>query len=446
MSFIYDIKLQLSRFLKSEIGVKIIKGAFWSVLGQGLSKFFVLFSAIIVARIIGKTEYGEMAVLRSTINLFSVVVGTSFGITATKYIAEYRDKDPGRLGKLIGLSNFIVFTASSVISFVIFFLAPFIAIKVLNADHLTKELRIVAIILFFSSLNGVQLGIWLGFEKFRLIAIINIITYLFSFIGQIVGAKVWGIQGAIIGYGTFSLSQFIVNRILLIRFLRKKRISIDYAGMKGELPLIWNFGLPTMLSGILVMPIIWIINIILVNQKNGYLEMAVYDAATQWQAMVIFVPTAISQIVLPFISNNLQNKNTVKNIIRYNIWLNFAIAFVMALMVSFFSSFIMKFFGSGFEGNSWVLIILCFAAALVSINNIIGQAIAAHNRMWSGLALNVLWGISFLLLAYIFIKSGLGALGVSIAYFLSYLLHTAWQSIFLKKFIYENTIIHISNR
>ena len=81
------------RILLSDIGSRMAHGAFWTFCGTVLGKFFVLIAGIVVANILGKEQYGELGLVRSTINMFVIFGAAGLGLTATKYIAEFRNTD-----------------------------------------------------------------------------------------------------------------------------------------------------------------------------------------------------------------------------------------------------------------------------------------------------------------------------------------------------------------
>jgi len=71
---------------------------------------------------------------------------------------------------------------------------------------------------------------------------------------------------------------------------------------------------------------------------------------------------------------------------------------------------------------------------LISLNNIVGQAITSKGRMWTGFIFNIFWAISLLATSYYFIEKGYGVTGVAIANFMSYVLHSLWQFVYVLKF------------
>ena len=63
-------------------------------------------------------------------------------MTATKYIAEYRQTDPERAGRIIGLSGLVAMATGDLMALGLLVFAPWIAEHTINAPHLTGVLRI----------------------------------------------------------------------------------------------------------------------------------------------------------------------------------------------------------------------------------------------------------------------------------------------------------------
>jgi len=92
------------RIRASPLGHRLAHGTFWMVTGTMISKLLGLGSSIILARILGKIPFGEFGTIQSTVGLFGVFAGMGIGITATKYVAEYRELQVDRCGRIIGFS------------------------------------------------------------------------------------------------------------------------------------------------------------------------------------------------------------------------------------------------------------------------------------------------------------------------------------------------------
>lgn len=431
---------------QSNIGSRFAKGAFWSLAGSFVSQGLMLLASIVVARILGKTGYGELGMIRSTVNMFTLFAGFGLGITATKYVAEFFKKDKIRTGKIIGLSILFAGSMGAIIAIILLIAAPIIALRTINAPQLVNEIRLSAIMLFFSSLNGVQTGTLAGYEAFKTIAKVNIIAGISALPIQIGFTLIFGLSGSVIGFGLNFLILWVLNFIAVRKESQHAGVIINFKEAWSEWPILYKFSLPALLSGILVTPVIWACNAMLVNQPHGYEEMALFDAANQWRNIVLFIPAALSQIALPLLSSSVNNQILFNRILKLNVSINFIISLVMALCISLLSTFIMKIYGAGFIEGKGILIIMTFSTVLISINNVIGQAIAGKGRMWIGLILNLNWGILLLSFTHFFLKLGYGAKGLAYSLLIAYFCHTIVQTIFTIKYLPRITALSDKNK
>lgn len=62
--------------------------------------------------------------------------------------------------------------------------------------------------------------------------------------------------------------------------------------------IIWNFSIPATMNTIMVVPAFWLIKTLLVHDC-GYESLGIYEAADQWKVIILFVPGAIANILLP---------------------------------------------------------------------------------------------------------------------------------------------------
>jgi O-antigen/teichoic acid export membrane protein len=439
---VLPLKIQIfwKRVENSEIGSRIAKGAFWSLTGAVISQGLMLLASIVVARILGRTEYGELGMIRSTVNMFAVFAGFGLGMTATKYVAELKIKDKIKTGKIIGLTTLFAGGTGGIIAIAILIAAPFLAEKTINAPQLVNEIRLGAVILFFSAINGAQTGILAGFEAFKTIAKVNLLAGVLAFPIQIGFTLFLGLPGSVIGFGLNFLIMWILNFYAVRKESQKFDITIQIKNAWNEWHVLYKFSLPALLSGILVSPVMWACNAMLVNKPNGYNEMALFDAANQWRNIILFIPAVLSQIVLPLLSGSRNNQEHFNRILKLNVGINFFISLILAIVISLFAGIFMKAYGQNFAAGKTVLIILTFTAVLISVNNVIGQAIAGIGQMWYGFLLNFIWGVTLLTSAYLFLNLGYGAKGLAYGILISYSVHTLLVTIFTSKYLSKITV------
>lgn len=429
----------LVRIEASEIGSRLVKGIFWSMSGAVISRGLMLVASIVVARILGQTGYGELAMIQSTVGMFGVVSGFGLGLTATKHVAEFRRSDPARAGRIIGLSRLVAIVTGGVMALGLFIFAPWLAGQTINAPHLQGVLRIGSLILLINALNGAQTGALAGFEAFKTIAYVNVFVGLISFPILAGGAYFGGLTGTVWALAINLGVNWFLNYLALQKETRRYRISFSFTNCFSELSVLWKFSLPSVLSGAMVAPVNWICNAMLVNQPAGYGEMGIFNAANQWKIAILFIPGMVGKIALPMLSSlsGQNERSKYLKVLKYNVLINGGITLLLAIGVALFSHRIMQFYGPGFEKGMWLLVCLSLTAVLVAVNTVVGEAIASKGKMWVGFIFNALWASVILCAASILISRGYGALGLAYAILIAYIFHTIWQCFYISKILHK---------
>ena len=220
------IKAKINSILSSDLNKKIINHSFWILLGNVISKFILLIATILMARYLGKEEYGQFGIIKSTILMFAMFAGLELGMTATKYISQYKLVDKSKVEKIVGLSNLFAILISLLVSGLVYLYSKKIANHI-DAPSLYQEIQISSFILFFSSLNGIQNGILAGIEKFKESSINNAVAGILSSTGLVVASKYFGLEMVIVAFGSNFVILFILNFITLKKhFYSQFNISI----------------------------------------------------------------------------------------------------------------------------------------------------------------------------------------------------------------------------
>ena len=167
------------RFLPKQIADRIIavpfsrrlaRGAFWVLAGAVAARVVRIPISVILARLMGPTNYGELGIVSGSIDLFATFAGFGLGLTATKYVAELKTRDPLRAGRILAASTIVAAVSGTIFAIALFALAPELAVRTLANPQLTGSLRIGALAMLFSAMNGAQMGALYGFEAFQIVA------------------------------------------------------------------------------------------------------------------------------------------------------------------------------------------------------------------------------------------------------------------------------------
>ncbi len=293
----------IQRIEKSPIGSRLAKGVFWSVAGTFIAQGLMFCASILVARFLGKEGFGELGIIWSTIAMFGLFAGFAMGLTATKHVAEFREKQPERAGRIIGISAMFTAATGGLVTVGLLIFAPLLAEQTLNAPHLAGMLRVGAIILFVTALNGAQTGALAGFEAFKTIASVNLLVGLLEFPILITGAYFFGLEGAVWGMATNLCITWTLNHIALRKECKKHNVPVSFEITREDWAILWSFSLPTVLGGMLVGPVRWACNAFLVNQPERYSHMGILNSALIFHNLLLVVNGMLNAPLLSLLSN-----------------------------------------------------------------------------------------------------------------------------------------------
>ena len=432
-----NIEFIKAKINQSSLSRRLFEGISWTLIGNVVGKFLQLLAFIFVARLVGKEEYGQISIIRSTLNMFLIFSSAGMGVTATRYIAMYRTSNPHRAYEIYRFTQKTVIWIGLIISVLVFLLSSYIAENQLNDLRLSDALKIGAVILFLMTLTSIQFGTLNGFEQFKKVGINSALNGVIQLISVVLGAYLWGINGVIAGLG---ITSFIL--VLQLWFSLKKDISKIRTAEKNKddekldsSSIFLKFSLPAVLQGLVVIPVLWWVKTFLIDNA-GYGEMATFDVAEQWYYVVLFVPNSLGTILLPLLTNTNYNgsKEQYNKLLKVNMLINVGVTFIIAVSVALFSPLIYKFYGKEFTEYQ-PLLILMITVVICAANNILGQIIISKGKMWVGFGVNALWGIWLIISTFIFVgKYDLGALGLAYALLVSYILHSIVQGFVAIKF------------
>ncbi len=429
------LRSRIARVESSPLGKRLAKGAFWSLLGALASRGLNMAAMMILARILGKNEFGEIGVIQSTMGMVQTLAGFGLGWAATKYVAEFRNSDPAKAGRIISFSNLAAIGTGGLMALIFFLAAPWLAANSLSAPQLSIPLQISSLILLFGTLVGTQNGILAGFESFRLLARIGVVSGIVSLPLIVGGAWIAGVEGAVWGLIAANLVNWVLNYRCLRAEAFRAGVLMSRKGCWQERALLWEFGLPTILGGTALNGATWIGTVMLVNRPGGYGEMGFYNAANQWFSALLFLPGVIGQAAIPVLSEQIGNRDhdRSKKVLVNSIKLNMVIIFPVAIIGSLCSPWIMTLYGKDFEAAWPTLVVTLIAAAITAVQSPAAQVLTSSGNMWKAAIMNVSWALSFIILSKLLLSWG--SLGLGTARSVAYLVYSLWSIRFALKLI-----------
>lgn len=401
---------------------RLAVGAFWSLVGTAITQGLALAASIVSARILGKAGFGELGMILSTVGMFGVFAGLGLGLTATRYIAEVRSQDTMRAGRIVGMCNLVAVFSGGALSIVLFFLAPVLAARTINAPHLTPELQIGCGLLLFNALSGAQRGALAGFEAFKTIAKVNLAGGLLTFPLLIAGVYFWGLRGAVAAQVAAAGVGWLISYVGLGVEAAKAGTRVSYRKAAAELPLLWRFSLPAVLSGSMVGPVRWAANAVLVNQPSGYGEMGIFNAASRFQRLLSFGGQSFGAALLPILSS--KDGSTSERFARANILVSWVLGAAGALPFICFPELMRLLYGPEFGGvqAKRTLVLVMVFACIALYKDGLARVLAAEELMWWGVLSNAFWSVTLLGSLLAFVRWG--AVGLALSFLVAYALNT----------------------
>lgn len=422
------------RCQKSVLFRRLAGGAFWSLIAALGTNFGNLLTGIILAHILGKYTYGQYGMLRTTLNMFILFSSFSLGATATKYVAEYRDKDKKKTGRVIGLSLGCILILAIVTFFLCYHCANILSVKTFKSTEMSPYLRIGAWLIPFAALNSVLIGVLSGLESFKQIAKINIYSSIFFIILSINGAKYFGLKGSIIALSIYLCSISFLSFIILQKELIKHMIVICFRDCIKEIPVLWSFSLPSTIGGLLSLPVLWFGVTMLIRSPSGFAGMAGYDIINQWRIAALFIPNIVGRIVLPILSN-LCNKNQNGDywkVIKFNSFTIIVTTMIIAFVLSITAPYVLQLYGNDFLIYTFPFVILMVGAVFNSINVLINQIMLSKGFAWWSFCMTLMWAVIYVCIVYYLVTfKEKGVLGLSLSFTISYAIYTLVEILFL---------------
>ncbi|MGC4121310.1 MAG: oligosaccharide flippase family protein [Myxococcales bacterium] len=396
---------------------RFASGLFWSLFAAVLSRSFNLAASIGCARLMGQAGFGELGMVLSTVNTLGAFSVLGLGLTATRFVAEYRESDPARVARILKMSSVASLVSGGVMSLALVALAPWLSARILSAPSLSAPLALGATMVLFNAVLSFQTGALSGFEAFRALARAGGVSGLLAFPLTLLGAWKGGVHGAVAG----NAASLLVNVLLNHRLLREQRTQAGLdgqdSGWRREAPVFWSFSLPAFLASFTVAPALWACNALLASRPQGYPQLGLYTAADRWRVALLFVPATVFRFVLPMLSN-LEGRSDAagfRRVNRANLLLNLGLVALPAVALSLLSKTIMSGYGPGFKAGWPILAVLALGTLPEALNTILGYPLIIARRMWTRFSFDVLLALVMATVGALLIPRW-GATGLAVAY------------------------------
>jgi O-antigen/teichoic acid export membrane protein len=419
--------------LKNPLVQRVAKAISWSVAASVLLQASALLNTVILSRNLTGVEFGNYIFIQSAFAIFLSFITSGISIALIKLVAGARDRDQNLTSKI--LSEIYVIVLFSLILFPVLYVSTaFIFTKTLSAE----DISISAFCIFFVSIDVFFTSMLIAFEKFKNLAITNLIKGSSLIILSLIFSRSLGLSGALIAQIGSAFLGFCVSIFSLYSLLNTKYNTQKHQRFKfSQLRHIFSVSLPSFLGSVVINPAIWLSNYIVVLQSGGAISLGYFGVARQWSTLIQFFPIQISQVILPVLSNSVENneisKRSIKKLIRLALILNVGLTVFLMIIIILFSRIIEKIYN--YNNNAEFIetfTLLCFTSVFVVLNNTVGQFLLSLGYFWQRSIFDVLLAVSLVAFTFILVDFRISqGLALSTAYLVSFFAIAAMATSFL---------------
>ena len=415
--------------------MNFIKTSFLSGLSTAISLLARLISTKIVAVYLGTNGMFLMGQLKDFLRLGNTI--GSFGIEngIVKYVSEY-DNDKSKLSNIIGTSFKINFTSALIFSGLI------IIFKNQIADFLQINFseNFYFLILIFSiisaSIHTCFLSIYNGLNKIKLYVLVNIFSNIISAIILVILVLEMEIIGAFYALAINQIFSLLINLIL---FFIYKPFEIGWVFKKfvyDNLKKLSSFSIMAVVGPTCLIISTFIVRDFIFAEFGS-------DYAGSWEAMwrisaiyLLFLITTFKFYLIPTFSK-LDDNELKKEV--FKIWkVVIPIIIIITAGVYITKDLIINILLSEEFILINTIIFFHLLGDIIKINCwVLGNIMISKADTKSFIFFQIEWSVVFVALTYLFIGK-YGFVGVSISYFITYIIHFSLLNLYFRKLLWMN--------
>jgi O-antigen/teichoic acid export membrane protein len=349
----------------------LTRNALWMASGSALSQALSLVTTILIARVLGVSHFGQLAIVQSTVLMVGTLGEMGATLTTTKFVSSWRVVDPVRTGRLIGFSLAMTAAMGCALTMALGWIHTYNRIS--SFTGISTETHAAYALLLFDMLNRIQFGALAGLEAFAESAKIQTIRGILTLPCVWLGAQRGGLAGAIAAMSVVSLVTFAIGHGTLRKTCRLLSIPLQYkSGVQIE---VLTTSLSLWASTLLLTGSTWLVNVLLTRAPDGLFQLGLYNAADKWKTALLFVPQILFQVILPMLSRSRAERNNVacRRILRAALGATLGFTGAAAGVVFLLAGPLMSSYGRAFAQGADILS-LAAVAALASALYTVGSA------------------------------------------------------------------------
>jgi len=403
-----------------KLGLSALKSNAIMLISLSSAGFLSLLVSIDIARSLGVEEFGVYSMIISIQTIFSLFAGFSIGTAAGKYVSEYRVRNEVQAREFAKTGLVLLFLFSAISFCVYLMLADVIGNQLYHTPSIVGLIPLSGMVMFSTAAWSTVIGIAQGCQRIRLLAFMQVASPGLSLLTIVLLLPYFGMNGIFIG---FFVSQSVVSGVAITSlnasdfpFLAHQTKILDpVVGRK-----LLSFAVPSVIASLIVGPVYWFGNTTL-TLTNGFEALGFFAVAVVFFQSLGVLSNSITIPLVPKVSElSVGSSERVEILVSGTFKAGSSLIFPIVFGMALFSGYIVSFlYGPKYSTSREMVYLMVTASYFAILSSIVSAMIIGIGRMWVNLTLDIVWAVSFVVIALVAI-SPYGGAGLAVAYTGSY--------------------------
>lgn len=351
---------------------KFILSTLILLIGGFLTKILGMIIKIVMTRLMGTEGIGLYMMILPTFSLFIALAQAGFPIAISKLVAEDNKNNKRLVFSLIPLSLII----NVILIIIIITIAPFLSTNLLHDKRCLYGILAISLVIPLTTLSSICRSYFFGKEKMLPHVLSNLSEDIIRLILIIIGVPFIlkkGLEYAVCYVILTNIISELVSILILFFFIPKnvKITKNDLVPSKVYIKDSLNISIPNTASrligsiGYFLEPIILTSSLLYVGYSNQFI-INEYGIISGYVLPILLLPSfftlAISQALLPVVSNLYSKKNTdgTRRKIKQGIFFSLLIGIPSTILFLIYPQIFLKLIYNTTEGVSYIRVLAPF--------------------------------------------------------------------------------------
>lgn len=360
-------------------------GAAGLALSSAIVQAATLVANLAIARTLGAAGFGVYAFMLGSVNAVVLVVHSSLGLMANKFLAEYVERDAGRAREIISGGTRLAVLTGALGAIVLTSVTWLRGGASAAVGHFHLVLALMAVTIALAAIAQFHMNALAGLQDWRRLFGVAAVQAAGTLVLAVGGAHWFGTVGACAGLMLATAVRMFAGRLSVRWAVSVAGIPERGAYLGGLSSSLRGFVLPALLASMAFAGSQWTGSLLLMSIDNGDRHFGIYAAGYTLRTLVVFMPSHLSVAGLILMSRyaGVSSADIHRKLHATNVLLAGVGAAVIAVALGLMAPFLLGLFGSDFLAARSFVYLMLVAGVIESIAAARYQSLPSRGLMWA---------------------------------------------------------------